>query len=56
MLITYILLATVAFVILAFAWSHGSLLDLVIKVFFIVMSVWGLGMVLSNPDLFVIPT
>jgi hypothetical protein len=56
MIITFVLLATIALLLLGLIWRSSTIHDLIIKVFLIGMSVWGIGIILSNPNLFTIPT
>jgi hypothetical protein len=55
MLITFVLLATIAFGLLTYVWNgRDSWLDLMIKGFLFTMTVWGTGIILSNPTLFLV--
>lgn len=56
MVITFVLLAAIIFGFLGMIWERDTLLNAVIKTVFLVMTVWGVGIILSNSHLFLVPT
>jgi hypothetical protein len=55
MFVTFVVISTLAFMYLSHAWSKTGI-DIVYKLFWIVMSGWGIVMIVSSTHLFdVIP-
>lgn len=56
MLITFVLIATIIFIGFAIIWNTSDGFNVLIKIMLIAMSLWGVGIILNNPNLFLVGT
>lgn len=54
MMITFVLISTLVFGLLALAWVKDNGLDMILKVFFALLTIWGVGLIINNPQLFLV--
>ena len=54
MLITYVLLMTVFTLGLSLLWSTDTIANTLFRVFLVIMTVWGIGLMINNFQLFTI--
>lgn len=54
MLITFILLSTILFIFFALVWNMETLPNAILRVFFVIMSIWGVALLINNPSLFLV--